>query len=193
MFVKENRSAWGRKHVVKLPKGPNGNRSEWSTFHVKSVSWDSWLIEPADFGNGAYGFSFHSYSLHLIRSNLTFSFSYSHTASLFLIDMVNSTLLFSFSCCYVSLDRHNFPSTAHFLLPCSIIHLSHHMECIFMSENIFSKLCLLISFLQRVRGRRWESDQDLSRKTVQRGMGSLMSNPREVEVRRWSAPAESRQ
>src|SRR5467141_787720 len=64
--------------------------------------------------------SFHSYSLHLIRSNLTFSFSYSHTALLFLIDTVNSTLLFSFSCCYISLDRHNFPSTTHFLLPCLI-------------------------------------------------------------------------
>jgi hypothetical protein len=85
--------------------------------------------------------SFHSYSLHLIRSILPFSFSY--TASIFLIDMVNSTLLFSFSCCYISLDRHNF---AHFLLPCSIIHISHHVEYIFMSENIFSKLCF-ISFL----------------------------------------------
>jgi len=98
---------------------------------------------------GAYGLSFHSYSLHLIRSNLTFSFSYSHIALptlLFLIDIVNSTLMFSFSCCYIFLDRHNFPSTAHFLLPYSIIHISHHMECIFMSENIFSKLCL-ISFL----------------------------------------------
>jgi hypothetical protein len=74
--------------------------------------------------------SFHSYSLHLIGSILTFSFSYSHTASLFLIDVVNSTLLFSFSCCYISLDRHNFPSAAHFLLPCSIIHISHHMHCL---------------------------------------------------------------
>jgi hypothetical protein len=74
--------------------------------------------------------SFHSYSLHLIGSILTFSFSYSHTASLFLIDVVNSTLLFSFSCCYISLDRHNFPSAAHFLLPCSIIHISHHMDCL---------------------------------------------------------------
>jgi len=128
------------------PKAQMGIDQNGAHFIVKSASWDSWLIEPADFGNGAYRFSFHSYSLHLIRSNLTFSFSYSHTASLFLIDMVNSTLLFSFPCCYISLDRHNFPSTAHFLLPCSIIHLSHHMECIFMSENIFSKLCL-ISFL----------------------------------------------
>jgi len=59
--------------------------------------------------------------------------------------MVNSTLMFSFSCCYISLDRHNFPSMTHFLLPCSIIHISHHMECIFMSENIFSKICLISS------------------------------------------------
>ena len=64
---------------------------------------------------------------------------------LFLMDMVNSTLMFSFSCCYISLDRHNFPSMTHFLLPCSIIHISHHMECIFMSENIFSKICLISS------------------------------------------------
>jgi len=90
---------------------------------------------------------FHSYSLHLIGSDL--SHIVSHTTSLFLIDFMYGSfnfLMFSFSCCYFSLDRQNFPSMAPFLLPCSIVHISHHMECIFMSKNIFSKLCL-ISYL----------------------------------------------
>jgi len=102
---------------------------------------------------GAYGLSFHSHSLYLIRSNLTFSFSYSHTGPLFLIHMVNSTLMFPFSCCYVSLDRHNIPSMpsmSQFLLPCPIIHISHHMEWARKLIILCLQACLRPAFISRL-------------------------------------------
>jgi len=94
-----NRSAGGR----------TTQRPRWESVRMEHISCQirklsSWLIEPADFGNGAYGLS----SIAIAFIWLDRIFSYSHTASLFLTDMVHSTLMFSFSCCYISLDRHNF-------------------------------------------------------------------------------------